>query len=110
MRQALDVSRGTASEEFTISGNGKQVRDVLFVSDAIGVYFGAVERIEQARGHAFNIGGGAANSLSLLELFQLLEREMEVRLRYCQLPVRQSDQKVFIADIRKATRLLGWTP
>ena len=56
------------------------------------------------------LGGGMANSLSLLELFALLEELMGVRLNYVKLPPRESDQRVFVADIGKARRLLGWAP
>jgi CDP-paratose 2-epimerase len=63
-----------------------------------------------ARGQAFNIGGGVANSLSLLELFEVLEGELNIKLNYRSLPPRSSDQRVFIADIGKAQKLLGWAP
>ncbi len=93
-----------------ISGNGKQVRDVLHADDMKRLYFATVEYIDQAKGQAFNIGGGMENSLSLLELFALLEELTEVRLHYTQLPVRKSDQRVFVADITKVTQLLMWEP
>ncbi len=70
----------------------------------------AVENIDKARGHAFNIGGGIENSLSLLELFSSLEGLLNIKLDYRRLPVRESDQRVFVADIQKATRLLDWRP
>ena len=62
--------------------------------------------------HAYrlNIGGGLANSLSLLELFALLEALAGVKLNYTKLPVRVSDQRVFVSDIAKANQLLGWQP
>jgi CDP-paratose 2-epimerase len=108
--KAVETKLGRSTEPFTISGTGKQVRDVLHADDMIDLYFRAMERIEVARGHAFNIGGGTENSLSLLELFRMLEEIAGVTLHYKQIPVRESDQRVFIADIRKAQILLGWTP
>lgn len=108
-QQAMNFKRGLR-EPFTISGNGKQVRDVLHAEDMKRLYFAAVEGIDQARGQAFNIGGGMGNSLSLLELFALLERLLGVSLEYRQLPPRESDQRVFVADISKANRLLSWAP
>ncbi len=105
-QQALEQS----AEPFTICGTGKQVRDVLFVDDAVNAYFAAVERIGSCRGEVFNIGGGMANSLSLLELFSLLEEEVGSQMRYERLDWRASDQRVFVADIAKAERLLGWSP
>jgi CDP-paratose 2-epimerase len=109
-RQALEVKADPAREPFTISGDGKQVRDLLHVNDAVRCYVAAFEHIEQARGEAFNIGGGVENSMSLLELFHLLEAKLEVQLGYRQLPWRQSDQRFFVADNSKARRLLGWSP
>jgi len=86
------------------------VRDLLFVDDAVSCYLAAAKRIESVRGEAFNIGGGIANSCSLLELFEILQRLTGVRLNYRRLPWRHSDQKFFVADISKAHRLLGWRP
>ena len=68
-RQALEIRRDPGREPFTISGDGKQVRDLLHVSDAIRCCLAAVEHVAEARGMVFNIGRGMANSLSLLELF-----------------------------------------
>ena len=80
------------------------------MSDAVDAYLAAFEHIAEARGEAFNIGGGLENSMSLMELLQFLERRLEVRLRYTHLPWRQSDQKFFVADNSKAKRLLEWSP
>ncbi len=108
--QALLAQKSVKSKPFTISGNGKQVRDVLYASDMVNLYFKAVENISKVRGQAFNIGGGMKNSLSLLELFDILNKEVGVKLHYTKLPPRESDQKVFVADIRKAEEYLGWKP
>jgi CDP-paratose 2-epimerase len=62
------------------------------------------------RGQAFNIGGGIENSLSLLELFSLLEGITGAKLIYEKMPVRSSDQRVFVASITKAKELLNWQP
>lgn len=95
---------------FTISGNGKQVRDVLHAEDMIKLYISAPKHIDKAKGQVFNIGGGFNNSLSLLELFEFLEKELNVKLNYTQLPPRESDQKIFVADIAKASKTFEWTP
>lgn len=112
-QKALEASRG-GQEPFTISGNGKQVRDVLHADDMIELYFLAASLAARqapgVTGQAFNIGGGMPYSLSLLELFELLEKELNCRLTYQQLAPRQSDQKIFVADLAKANRLLGWQP
>ena len=94
----------------TIFGDGKQVRDVLFIEDLIAVYDAAVARIERASGQAYNIGGGPVHTLSLLELVDLLEARLGRRLRYRFADWRPGDQKVFVSDVRKAERELGWSP
>lgn len=95
---------------FTISGNGKQVRDVLHAEDMIKLYLSAPAHIDAAKGQVFNIGGGIENSLSLLELFAFLENELDIKMNYTKLPPRESDQKVFVADITKAQETFAWTP
>jgi CDP-paratose 2-epimerase len=109
-RQAIEAKADPSRPPFTISGDGKQVRDLLHVSDAVRCYVAAFEQIEQGRGEAFNIGGGMENSMSLLELLRYLEERLEVRLNFTQLPWRQSDQRFFVADNTKAHALIGWTP
>jgi CDP-paratose 2-epimerase len=109
-QQAIETKTGKSKAPFTISGNGKQVRDVLYADDMIALYFQTVTHIEAAKGQVFNIGGGMDNSLSLLELFALLEKELGITLQYTKLPPRESDQKVFVADLTKAKRLLQWQP
>ncbi len=110
VRQQQALHAGQTPDPFTIAGNGKQVRDVLHGDDLVRLYAAAYERREQVAGQIFNIGGGHANSLSLLELFELLGRLTGITLSFAKNPPRQSDQKVFIADIRKAGRVLGWSP
>lgn len=95
---------------FTISGNGKQVRDVLHAEDMIKLYISAPKHIDKAKGQVFNIGGGFENSLSLLELFSFLEKELNIKLNYTKLPPRESDQKIFVADIKKANEIFEWKP
>lgn len=107
---AILTRNGLLSKPFTISGTGKQVRDVLHAEDMIRLYFAALDKIDQAKGEAFNIGGGMNNSLSLLELFGMLEGITNTKLVYQRLPERISDQRIFVADIAKAKRLLGWEP
>lgn len=110
VKQALDIKHERLKEPFTISGNGKQVRDVLFASDIISCYFDALKHLDKTAGQTFNIGGGYENSLSLLELFKHCEEILDIEMTYKELPPRQSDQKVFIADISKAEKVFGWKP
>lgn len=95
---------------FTISGNGKQVRDVLHAEDMIRLYIEAPKHIEKAKGQVFNIGGGIQNSLSLLELFDLIENILDVKLNYSKLAPRESDQKIFVANLDKARDIFNWEP
>lgn len=108
-QKAVETEKDPKSK-FTIAGNGKQVRDVLHAQDMADLYLAAAENIEKIKGQAFNIGGGIENSLSLLELFSMLEKMLNIKLNYTKLAPRQSDQKFFVADISKATKLLGWKP
>jgi CDP-paratose 2-epimerase len=109
-KNAVETARGQLDEPFTISGTGKQVRDVLHALDMQRLYRAAVDNIAAARGQAFNIGGGIRYSLSLLELFSMLESILDISMNFTRLPVRTSDQRVFVADNAKADRLLGWRP
>lgn len=95
---------------FTISGTGKQVRDVLHAEDLVQVYLQAADQAERIAGQIYNIGGGIENSLSLLELFALLEDLTGNKMRFRQIEWRAGDQKVFVADYRKAQRGFGWHP
>jgi CDP-paratose 2-epimerase len=108
-QKSLEIKNKVARDPFTISGNGKQVRDVLYSSDIVRLYF-MVKDCKQAFGQAFNIGGGIKNSLSLLELFQYLEKKLDIQMNYQTTSWRQSDQKVFIADNTKITLMTGWKP
>lgn len=110
VQQAISQSKDSGHTIFTVSGNGKQVRDLLFVDDAIECYLGAYENIDKTVGKAFNIGGGYDNSLSILELFDYLEKKLSVSLRFKHIEQRASDQKVFIADISKINQTSGWKP
>jgi CDP-paratose 2-epimerase len=109
-RQALELRRSPNRPPFTICGDGKQVRDLLHVTDAVRCYLAAAEKIDDARGRAFNIGGGIENSLSLLELFAKLEARLGVRMAYERLPWRESDQRFFVADSSLAQAAFGWHP
>jgi CDP-paratose 2-epimerase len=97
---------------FTISGNGKQVRDILFVTDAVDLYFKSIEKFEKICGKAFNIGGGINNSVSILELLEIISKKLGVKykLNYKFIEERSSDQKVFISDNIQISESIGWHP
>ncbi len=104
------VEQVLSGARFTISGDGKQVRDLLHADDLVTCYRQAAARIDACAGRPFNIGGGMASSLSLLELFAALERITGKKADFERLPWRASDQKVFVADTRAAAAAFGWAP
>jgi CDP-paratose 2-epimerase len=105
------IIAAVTGQPVAIYGNGKQVRDVLFVEDLLDVYDAAIAHIDVAAGQVYNIGGGPAQTMSVwAEFGPRLER-----LTGRSIPVRYSDwrpgdQRVIICDIRKAGRELGWQP
>src|SRR5215831_695952 len=95
----------------SIYGDGKQVRDVLFVDDLVRAFKMAANQIDATAGQVFNIGGGPDNSLSVWHEFG----KILVELNGKELPVRfaewrPGDQPCYISDIQKAERLMGWHP
>lgn len=94
----------------TIYGDGKQVRDVLFVDDLVRAYDLAYQKRKKIAGKVFNIGGGPTNTLSLHELIQNIEfiSSKKIPLKYENW--RPGDQKVFIGNISLAEREFGWKP
>lgn len=108
-QQALLQAHGEA-EEFTVSGTGKQVRDVLHGGDMVALYLLAAASATKMRGQAFNVGGGMANSLSILELLDMLEATLGIRLNWRHIAPRESDQRVFVADLTRVQAMTGWKP
>ncbi len=96
----------------TIYGDGKQVRDLLFVTDLVAAMRAAVERIDRTAGQVYNIGGGPEHTLSVWHEFAPLLAE--ILGRPLDPPAfgswRPGDQKVYVSDIRKAMRDLDWRP
>jgi CDP-paratose 2-epimerase len=95
----------------SIYGDGKQVRDILFVEDLCDAYDAAFQRLPQVGGEVFNIGGGRKNTISIwMEFKPILEKLLGKKIETTQNDWRPGDQPVFISDIRKANQLLNWTP
>jgi CDP-paratose 2-epimerase len=94
----------------TIYGDGKQVRDVLFIDDLVQAYDMAIKNINVTAGKAYNIGGGPNKKMSLLNLIGYLEKFFGKKLSYTFSTWRPGDQRVFICDIRKAKNEFGWEP
>lgn len=102
--------RALAGQPITIFGDGKQVRDVLYVGDLIEALMAARQRAESVPSQVYNVGGGPANSVSLLELLDLLERRLGRPVSRQFDAWRPGDQRVYISDIRKIGAETGWSP
>ena len=98
-------------QPITIYGDGKQVRDVLWVEDLLDLYQAAIDRIDVAAGQVYNVGGGPQNTLAVWsQLGPMLEALLGRKLEVARGDWRPGDQRIFVADIRKAERELGWRP
>jgi CDP-paratose 2-epimerase len=94
-----------------IYGNGKQVRDVLWIDDLIAAYEAAAARIDASAGQVYNIGGGPGNTMSIwAEFGPMLEKLAGRSIPVTYADWRPGDQPVYVSDIRKAERELGWYP
>ncbi len=105
------VIAAVTGRQITIYGNGKQIRDVLHVSDLVAAYDAAVEHIDRAAGQVYNLGGGPANTLSIWQEFgPILEGLLGHKIEVARGDWRPGDQQVYVSDIRKAQEHLGWKP
>ncbi len=97
--------------KITVYGDGKQVRDALYVDDLLNAYDAAIEKIDVAKGQIYNTGGGVGNVISVwTEFGPILEKLLGKKIEVARGDWRPGDQKVFYADFRKAKRELGWEP
>jgi len=98
------------AKPITIYGDGKQVRDILYISDLIHAFDAFLQRKDHLSGEVFNMGGGPKNTISLLELLDMLEQLTGKRSKIIFSNWRPSDQKVYISSISKTKEKLGWSP
>jgi CDP-paratose 2-epimerase len=99
-----------SGRDITIYGDGKQVRDILYVDDLTSLYAAAIEHPECVSGKAYNVGGGPSNTLSLLELLAIFDKEYALRPRISYSEVRAGDQYIFVADVSRIADDIGWRP
>jgi CDP-paratose 2-epimerase len=120
-----------AGKGITVYGDGKQIRDALHVDDLLDLYEAAYKRRSLCAGRIYNIGGGPRNTLSLLELIEWIDAKLcSSRIALGAGPIRgdkgekrlgtklavrwddwrPGDQRVYVSDIRRARRELGWAP
>jgi CDP-paratose 2-epimerase len=97
-------------EQITVFGDGKQVRDLLWVDDLVDLYVAALAHPETAAGKIYNAGGGPTNTLSLLELISLLEARLGSPLQPRFSTWRPGDQRIFVTDSGRAAAALRWAP
>ncbi len=94
-----------------IYGDGKQVRDILFVADLVRAFELATERIDMTAGQVYNIGGGPGNTISVwAEFGPWLADAVGKDIAVAYGDWRPGDQLVYVSDMRKAGREFGWEP
>lgn len=104
------VRCAVSSKKLNIYGDGYQVRDLLHVSDLINAYQTALSKVKKGEGLVYNIGGGLGNSVSLLEILDILEEKLGRRLKKNFYDWREGDQKIYISDNSKIEKELKWSP
>ena len=104
------LKMGIQEEQITIFGNGKQVRDVLYIDDLIDLYELVSKNIDKVSGEIFNVGGGRDNSLSLLQSLDLIKEIIckELKIKFDKM--RPGDQKIYISNNNKLFQTLNWSP
>lgn len=102
------LRRALSGEEILIHGDGRQVRDCLFVEDAVGALLHAWEHIDGLSGSAYNVGGGPKNSISLLELLDQVEKLTGQRPAVRFDSPRPGDAVYFVSDTRRFQQASGW--
>jgi CDP-paratose 2-epimerase len=102
--------RALQHEPITVFGDGKQVRDVLFVEDLVDAFLAAADNGRRLAGRAFNVGGGVGNCLSLVELIDLIAEEHGRVPAIDVGPWRRGDQRYYVSDTTALTAATGWRP
>lgn len=104
------TARAMLDMPITIYGNGKQVRDILFMSDLCRAFYQAIEHIGKTAGQIYNIGGGPGNTISVVDFIRLLGKKLGKTIQYSFSDWRPGDQKIYISGIEKARNDFGWFP
>jgi CDP-paratose 2-epimerase len=102
--------RALEGKPITLYGDGRQVRDILFVDDLVDAFLLAQEWMSTESGHAFNIGGGPRNTVSLLELLDLIEELLGHKPEVSFEGWRTGDQRYYVSDTGRFERATGWRP
>jgi CDP-paratose 2-epimerase len=105
------IIAAVTGQPITVYGDGKQVRDVLYIDDLLDAYDAAIDRVDTAAGRVYNLGGGPVHTMSIWADFRLmLERLMGRAIPVSYSDWRPGDQSIYVSDIRKAKQELGWQP
>ena len=110
LSEMLSAQNEEEGKTIAVAGDGKQVRDLLFCTDAAELYSRIPDYIDSASGMAFNVGGGVRNAMSILELVRFAENKLGTQVKLQHNPRRRSDQKVFISDNSLASKVFEWQP
>ncbi|HLM09217.1 MAG TPA: NAD-dependent epimerase/dehydratase family protein [Thermoleophilaceae bacterium] len=102
--------RALDREPIRIYGDGKQVRDVLFVDDLVDALLIARRRIHRLSGNAFNIGGGPGNAVSLVEVIAMITALLGEQPQLSLGPWRTGDQRWYVSDTGRFSAATGWAP
>lgn len=102
------IIKALKGEPVNIFGDGKQIRDLLYVGDLIDAYLLSVNNIVKTKGEVFNIGGGVKNAVSILDAINLIERRLDKKIKLNFGPSRPGDQKIFISNNTKLKNILGF--
>jgi CDP-paratose 2-epimerase len=102
--------RAAERKPISIYGDGKQVRDLLFVEDLVDAFLAARRNIEKLSGRAFNVGGGVERTASLLEVLDVIEDVAGERPTTEFGGWRLGDQRWYVSDIRRIGGATGWSP
>lgn len=102
--------RALEDKPITIYGDGKQVRDILFAEDLVNAFLLAQEKMDVLSGNAFNIGGGVTNTVSLLEIMDIIREKTGKEVAVSFEEWRTGDQQYYVSDTTKFRNATGWRP
>ena len=102
--------RALERQPITLYGDGLQVRDILFVEDLVEAFLRCQAHMPAVAGRAFNMGGGPANTVSLVELLEQIGRLVGEAPELSRAPWRTGDQRYYVSDTRAFATATGWTP